>query len=363
MSTENRTLNKDMNLIEKECGYWDYQIQLGDYTEATDKQSLRNGLIIACLTSWNYLNRKGNPTYEIFGNKAYQELNKKKSTMRQYLIKQYFIEVLNRIRRVDHINNIEVIDHPTDPNAYNVEFTVTSITDEKVNAKFPLSTSTTKGASYITVTTTNKTSTPINPTKFTITLMTEYGVPLENELIYMITSDDNVEVIGITNSKGEVTYNKYPSSKLGKDTVSFRFNGNSLFNHSENYDNTYYSIPFVFQLDNSDELYIKKHPQYSMRCWLAEIVESTDEMTSQQTNYFYMLKENDTYYRYKNINGGWVKEDDGVYSMINQPTNIETNQIRLFVEDIDKRIYIVDDEKINLDSTLEMFKDHIIIEL
>lgn len=72
----NSTLNKDINLIERENGYWDYEFQYGDIVQAENNQSLRNGLIIACLTSWNYLNHQENSTYSIFGNRAYEKLKK-----------------------------------------------------------------------------------------------------------------------------------------------------------------------------------------------------------------------------------------------------------------------------------------------
>ena len=118
------TLNKDINLVEKDCGYWDYEMELGDLKIVENKESLRNGLIIACLTSWNYLNRKGNPTYKEFGNKSYRELKKKKSSMVEYTIKQYFLEVLNRMRRSHRVVDLQVINHKTDPNAYDVVFIV-----------------------------------------------------------------------------------------------------------------------------------------------------------------------------------------------------------------------------------------------
>lgn len=169
--TEN-TLHHDINLIERDCGRWDYEFQYGDIVLATGKQSLRNGLIIACLTSWNYLNRKGNTLYETFGNKAYSELNKKKCTIRQYMIQQYFTEVLNNIRRVNRIISLEVKDSKTDPNEYDVYFTVEAINDEIVTGNFPLTTDETLSTSTLTILPNNTSASSIKPITYTITLLT-----------------------------------------------------------------------------------------------------------------------------------------------------------------------------------------------
>ena len=41
----NSTLNKDINLIERENGYWDYEFQYGDLVLSENNQSLRNSTV------------------------------------------------------------------------------------------------------------------------------------------------------------------------------------------------------------------------------------------------------------------------------------------------------------------------------
>lgn len=339
------TLNKDINLVEKDCGYWDYEMELGDLKIVENKESLRNGLIIACLTSWNYLNRKGNPTYSIFGNRAYEELKKKKSSMVQYKIQQYFIEVLNRIRRVYKVESVEVVDHPTDLNAYIVKFSVQSINDEIIRGQFPLTTESKLSTSYITVTNNYYTCNPLNPVTFTVTLMSEYGVPLEGELVYVLHNNDTIGIIGPTDDKGEVIWRQYPFDHMGYDEISFRFNGNSLFNYSENNENRVLSIPYLFDLDeDNDELYIIKNPTYNVKCWLGEIISTTNELVIDEDRPYkcYLIPNGEDYTKYVYRDNEW-KTIDGIYSIINKPTDLKYGDIRLFVEDTDYRLYMVED--------------------
>lgn len=357
---DNKTLNKDINLIEKECGYWDYEFQLGDYKQTKNNETLRTGLIIACLTSWNYLNRKGNPTYETFGNKSYWELNKKKGRMVEYTIKQYFIEVLNRIRRVNRIINIEITDHPTDPNAYNVQFTVEAINDEIVKANFPLNANTTLSTTYLTIEHDNQTTNPLNPITYKIKLMSEYGVPLENELIHIKHNDNTIGVAGPTNNNGEAIWQQYPFNHIGYDKISFHFNGNTLFNSCENTETTFLNIPLIFQKNSNDQLYIIKNKDYDVKCWTAEVVSNVSEMTD--TNQTYLLPNGNNYNKYFYKDGSWQTMEN-IYTIQNTPQNIQPSDIRLFIENMPGEIYLVDEHMIENDLTLEMFKDHIIIEL
>lgn len=347
MDIKYNTLHKDINLVERDNGYWDWETKIGDINITVGKQSLRNGLIIACLTSWNYLNRQGNPTYETFGNHAYEELKKKKSSIVKYKIEQYFIEVLNRMRRVENVETLKVHDNPKDPNDYLVEFTVISTNDEIVNGRFQLTTNTQKSSAYLKVTHPYTTSTPTNPTTFTITLTSEYGVPIEGELIYIQDKEENnLGVIGPTDSTGTSTWKQYPFNRIGYQNITFTFQGNTLFNGTANEDNQFLSIPFYFDHDyETDELYIIKNEGYEANIWLGEIVTSVDEITynPNKPNKCFMIKqENDTYRKYYYTNGELTTEDD-VYGMINEPDDLEPYQIRLFVEEIDNQLYIVED--------------------
>ena len=350
MQDNNTTLHKDINLIERENGYWDYEFQYGDYVIGKDKQSLRNGLIIACLTSWNYLNRQGNPTYETFGNRAYEELKKKKSSMVEYTIRQYFIEVLNRMRRVNRIIDIKVLNHPTDTNAYNVQFTVEAINDEIATGRFSISTTTKLSTSYLRILQDHDIANPINPVNFTISITTEYGNPLANELIYAyhILSDGTEEYLGaygLTDENGTITIPVYPFDELGYDTLRFKFNGNNEFNGWTSDDYQILSVPFFFEVDNDSHLIVIKSKTYELDCWIGEIVDNISNITynANEPNKCFLLQENENdYIKYYFTNGRRTRSIN-VYQIINKPDDLAVGDIRLFVEDTDETLYMIED--------------------
>lgn len=341
-----KTLNKDINLIERDNGLWDYQNKFGDLVISTGKQSLRNALIIACLTSWNYLNRKGNPTYETFGNRAYEELKKKKSRMVEYKIRQYFIEVLNRIRRVQKVEDITVYDSPTDLNSYTVNFTVTSINDEIVKGKFTITTDEHKGTSYLTINKNSSTATPINPVKYTITIISEYGVPLANELLYIYDDNDNVlGIAGPSDDKGEISWQQYPLDSFGYQKIHFRFQGNELFNTIEDVSEIL-SVPFLFELDSEDELFVIKNTSYDLKCWLGEVIVNPNEL---EYDPYYPMKKylldngNNSYTKYYYEDDEWKSVTD-TYTIVNENiTPLLHGQLRMIIEDIDNKLYIIED--------------------
>ena len=268
MTEKNTTLNKDINLIERDCGYWDYEFQYGDLVISEDKQSLRNGLIIACLTSWNYLNRQGNPTYSVFGNKSYWELKKKKSSMREYTIKQYFIEVLNRIRRVHRVVDLQVIDHPTDPNAYRVYFTVEAVNDEIVNGEFNIGTNKDLPSSYMEVTLSSDYATNENPLQINVSLKSEYGTGLSDELIYMYIKKDNEEeyqfykAYGSTDKNGQLTITYTPKDSIEKNSIYFIFTGNNEYQSCSSEPVSFKSEIYTYQLQFAENN-INTHSQTS----------------------------------------------------------------------------------------------------
>ena len=91
-----RTLHHDIGMKKMDNGQWDLWFDNGDLVSATEFHSLQVGIIIACLTSWNYLNRYGNPTYEIFGNESYSLLKRNKREDVRFKIRAYFEECLLR---------------------------------------------------------------------------------------------------------------------------------------------------------------------------------------------------------------------------------------------------------------------------
>ena len=347
METNNNTLGKDINLIERENGYWDYEFQYGDIVHTKNKQSLRNGLIIACLTSWNYLNRQQNPTYTEFGNKAYWELKKKKSTMVEYTIKQYFIEVLNRIRRVHRVIDIQILDTKTDPNAYDIVFTVEAINDEIITGKFNINTEKDLSTTYLTITQDNTVCTPNKPVTFHITINTEYGNSIQDDIIYAyrVLEDNIEEYIGAYHTNKPVHIQALP--KFNKEKIRFKYWGNELFNGCETQE-TYdvMSVPFYFTINEKNNLIMIKHPETTIKAWLGEIVQYTTEMVYDEDNprQYYLIPDNETdndYYKYHYENGEYHREPDKVYHLINKPNDINNGDIRLFIEDLNGELTVI----------------------
>ena len=335
----NKTLNKDINLIERENGYWDYEFQYGDLVTSEDKQSLRNGLIIACLTSWNYLNRQGNPTYNEFGNKAYRELKKKKGTMVEYTIKQYFLEVLNRIRRVHRVVDLKVEHHSTDPNAYNVVFTVEAINDEIVRGNFKVSTEHNLSPSYITVVQEGSSASPTKPVYFTVNVNTEYDEHIQDELIYAYqVTEDGTEVF-IKAYRLNEKIPVYSSNSFGYIKVKFKYLGNDFFNPCESDTYNVLSIPFYFIIDENNHLRMIKEKNYNINIWIGEVIEDESGLeydnTQPNKKYLIPIPGSEDYYKYTYRNGHYYTDYNTAYSIINKGTygDINIGDLRLFVED------------------------------
>ena len=347
------TLNNDINLIERENGYWDYQFDKGDLVISKDKQSLRNGLIIACLTSWNYLNRQGNPTYSEFGNKAYRELKKKKSNMVEYTIKQYFIEVLNNIRRVHRIVDIQVINHPTDPNAYNVFFTVEATNDEIVKGSFPINNETGLTTTLLEVAQDSDVSTPTTPVTYTVKINNEYNQPITDELIqaYVVKEDGTEEYYHSykTNDDGIAVIPIYPQNNFQKTTVKFKYYGNTIFAPTTSNNYTHRNKPFYFIVNkDSNLIMIQNKGMTGLKSWIGEIVESADRMEydTNQPLKTYLVPYGDDYKKYTATDGTYTEESETAYHLINKPSDLQVGDIRLFVENTNNEITIVEDHLI-----------------
>lgn len=342
----NNTLNKDIQLVEKENGYWDFEFQYGDYVLAENKKSLRSALIIACLTSWNYMNRQGNPTYSTFGNRAYQELKKKKSPIVEYAIKQYFLEVLNNIRRVHRVVNLEIRDTPSDPNAYDVLFTVEANNDELVRGQFSINTEKTLSPTFMTVSQSVVISSPTNPSVFNVKINTEYDEYLTDEIIYAykVLSDGTEEFLKAYKLNENILI--YPFDKFGYEKVKFKFKGNELFNPCESETFEILSIPFFFKLDGDDNLKVIKTKDYGVTIWIGEVVENEQEMEydgNPNKCYIIPIQGTDDYSKYTYYDNEWNTNSENVYHIINKGVygEVELGDRRLFVEDLNKDLYII----------------------
>lgn len=130
------TLNRDVELVKLENGAWDIKFESGDISLVKGHKSLHNGIIIALLMGYNELKKKGNLIYEDKGNKAYEVLKENKTEMTAYKIECYFIEVLEDIRRIKSIDNLEVMDSERNNFAYYVFFKVIAHDDTTVEGGF-----------------------------------------------------------------------------------------------------------------------------------------------------------------------------------------------------------------------------------
>ena len=234
MNQNYRTLNRDIGLIQRSNNGWDLWFDNGDTVRAEDFHSLQVGIIIACLTSWNYMNRYGNPTYREFGNKSYALLKANKSSMVAYKIQQYFIECLKRMRRVYEVLSLTVTEDPYDDYKYNVEFEVISISNQLVDGSFVISTDTTKSISHIDYVLYMPYASNENPLQIDLWLKNEYGGGLGGEILYMYVqegeSEPIMQVVGETDSRGYLRVIYEPIGENKNNNIHFVFGGNSTYN-------------------------------------------------------------------------------------------------------------------------------------
>lgn len=265
MNPNYRTLNNDIGMIQRTNNGWDLWFDNGDLVKAEDFHSLQVGIIIACLTSWNYMNRYGNPTYEVFGNRAYELLKANKSSMVQYKIQQFFLECLKRMRRVYDVVSLTVSEVPYDPYKYHVEFEVISINNQLVDGSFIISSETSKSSSYIEYITYSPYASNENDLVIDLWLRNEYGGGLEGEILYMYLKrgDDDYEfrgVVGQTDENGylRITYNPWDdetSETRHSDDVNiiyFDFHGNTTYNPSTSKRTSFKTELFTYHIEFLD---------------------------------------------------------------------------------------------------------------
>ena len=129
-----KTLNEDMKLSPNEYGEWDMVFDNGDIVNVTGAESLANAIVILLMTRYGEL--KTNPLYRTdFGCRVHEIPKGNITNLNQYKVEKYIEESVNRMRRVKTINYIQVTPHT---NGYNVDLSVTSITDENVTLNMEL---------------------------------------------------------------------------------------------------------------------------------------------------------------------------------------------------------------------------------
>lgn len=248
-----KTLHHDIGLVQRSNGSWDLwfgqdpvstlykdstylDIVEGDIVSATEKHSLQVGIIVACLTSWNYLNRTGNPIYTEFGNEAYSLLKKNKGVNTQYKIKHFFIKCLNRMRRVYSIEYLKVYEVSGNPYLYKVAFKVLSITNTIVDGEFYLNTDSSKNTSVIDISYNHPYTSVSNPLNIECVLKDEYGSVIEGELLYIYIKKDDDSKFKFYGVTQETDYNgavqiTIPPNGLSLTTqIMFVFKGNTIYN-------------------------------------------------------------------------------------------------------------------------------------
>ena len=271
MNNNYRTLHKDIGLTQRSNNGWDLWFEDGDTVQATEYHSLQVGIILACLTSWNYLNRYGNPTYEIFGNRAYELLKTNKSSMVQYKIQQYFIECLKRMRRVYEIVSLEVYEKPSHPYTYFVEFEVLAINNQLVSGEFTVNTEKVKSTSYIEYYLYTPYCSNKFPLQIDLYLKNEYGGGLSGEILYMYTQEDDGEtvrtIVGQTDDKGYIRVNYLPTGESENNNIHFEFQGNTTYNPTKSEYKTFeteqitYEIQFLDNDFETNKKYVDLHLQ------------------------------------------------------------------------------------------------------
>lgn len=242
-----KTLNKDILLTKRSNGTWDFDWTEHDLIEANDLYSLQTGIINACLTSWNYMNRYGNPTYAYYGNRAYTLLKQNKSTMTQYKVKVFFEEVLNNMRRVYSIDELEVYEVKNEPYTYKVWFKVRCINDIIVSGELPLRTNYDKSNSFLGLHYPIPFASTSKPLLIDLQLKNEYGSGISGQSLYVYRDDEFLGVTDLTNHFGRVSYLYIPDNYNDSCTLQFRFKGDGLYNGCESY-----NITLSQEYDNED---------------------------------------------------------------------------------------------------------------
>ena len=182
------------------------------------------------------MNRTGNPVYSTFGNESYSLLKKNKGKNTQYKIKQFFIDCLERMRRVYSVEYLKVYEVVDNPYMYKVIFKVLSVTNTLVDGEFYLNTSSNKSVSVLDLNYNHPYTSVSNPLVIDCILKNEYGSCIDGEVIYIYiknSNDSKFKFYGITeatNYNGVASVTIPPNGLSAETQIMFVFRGNSLYN-------------------------------------------------------------------------------------------------------------------------------------
>ena len=129
-----KTLNEDVKLKSDEYGFFDLDMDNGDYINVTGLDSLLNACIIAIMTRAGEL--VDNPTYNEFGCQAHELPKQNQNRLFLFKLEAYINDTLTKMRRVRSVDRISVT--RTDIHDYQVEFDITSINDEIIKGSVVL---------------------------------------------------------------------------------------------------------------------------------------------------------------------------------------------------------------------------------
>lgn len=226
--TEYKTQNRDHLLFEKTNHLYDLAYNIGDEIPISEEDGLKNAIIIKLLTGYQELYKTDNPTYQNFGNRAWELIKANKTSDNAFKIEQYSYEALNEIRRIKSVNEIKVTDN-LDNHGYNIFFNVTSLNDTDVIGDVSITSDSSKLTCYLTVDTIYNFTTEDAESNYqvTFTLLDELGNPISDELIYMYVDDEYYRVCK-TGEDGVGTIYYYDN--VTDDTMVYgAFKGNNRF--------------------------------------------------------------------------------------------------------------------------------------
>lgn len=340
-----RTLNKDIGMQKMDNGQWDLWFDNGDLVSATEFHSLQVGIIIACLTSWNYLNRYGNPTYEVFGNESYSLLKQNKGEDVRFKIRAYFEECLLRMRRVNRVEDLQVHEVKNNPYKYYVTFKVRAMSNYLIDGGFEITTDTNKSTSFIEYTYNQPYSSLENPLEIHLRLGTEYGNGLSDEIIYIYittidkeTGEEKETFYGIkghTNQDGLISFRIYPEEISYGTRIRFEYHGNSTYNGCVSEELKFSTIPFHFGVDDDNMLYVTSTlDNIKDYIYLGEIIEDPTVTINEplEWNKIYIAKnEDDEWVAYRNTENGLQSLAYTLVLKSDSEANI--GELHLFIED------------------------------
>lgn len=246
-----KTLHQDLDLIEKSNHKFDLNFNRGDLVEDAGKNSLSNGIIIACLIGWNELKRSKNIIYYDYGNHAYELIKMNKSNIVFYKVEQYFRKCLNNMRRIKEVNDVTVTDTK---NGYNVQLRVTAINDEIVNANFTLLSSYNLLKTNLDLQIDYPDTSPYDNLIGVIKLTDEFGNPITGEICYVYIDDEFITATTETNTEGIVQYVYVPEYLNPASQIRIEYKGSGEYDKTNSSTQIFSSQNWMLKVDNDSNL-------------------------------------------------------------------------------------------------------------